>query len=205
MKTLLMLVFAGCLTLAGNASAQYLTGSVNGEVLPFDPYGYATSSSMGLFPTNIVDSAAGSFAGIAKNSVVMNFYYGTVSGLSTAPTTVNINNFLLFSQDDMFGGYQASGTTPMNRFEFNLATLTENSYDSSTGAALFTGTGTIVDITGAYQNTPADLTVTFSGGPNNPYSGYTFTVDAVPEPATISLAAAGLLGLLALRRRQSSD
>jgi hypothetical protein len=176
---------------------------LTGESVPLDPYGTATASSISLFSSNIVLSATGSFAGVVPvDGVVMSLGTGgagpTIGGLSTTPTTVSLNNFFVFSQQDTFGGYQASGTSPVNRFEFNLETLTEDSYDSGTGQALFTGTGTIIDITGGYQETAADLTVTFSG-PGSP-SPYTFSVEAVPEPATMSLAAAGLLGLLAWRR-----
>ncbi|HEX3625515.1 MAG TPA: PEP-CTERM sorting domain-containing protein [Verrucomicrobiae bacterium] len=207
MKMLLTLVFIGCIAFVGAANAQYLTGTVTGESLPLDPYGEATASSMGLFPTNIAQSATGSFAGVVQNNSIVSVTYPDssfgpgIQGLSTTPTTVSINNYMFFSQQDTFGGYGASGTTPRNRFEFNLETLTENSYDSITGAALFTGTGTLIDITGAFQDTPADLTVTFSGGSNNPYSAYTFSLEAVPEPGTINLVVAGLLGSLALSRR----
>lgn len=202
MKTLLRLVFFGSLVLAGNVGAQYLSGSITGEVYPPDTFGAATSSSMTLFYTNIVQSATGDFAGIVPNNslVSINPFYTQIDGLSTTPTMVSINNYLLFSQRDSFIGYQASGTTPSNRFEFNLETLAEDSYNSTTGQALFTGTGTIVDTIGAaaYQDTPADFTVTFTSA-----RAYTFTVDAVPEPGIMSFAAIGLLSVSALRRRRA--
>lgn len=198
MKKALALVFIGSLALAGGARAQYLTGTLTG--FPFDAFGNATASSMTLFYTNIVQSASGSFAGIVPNDSEVTTYGREIDGLSTTPTTISIDNFFLFSLQDRFGGYEAPGTTPLNRFEFNLVTLTEDSYNSGTGQALFTGTGTIIDTTGAYQNTPGDLTVTFTGP-----EAYTFSLEAVPEPAAMSLVATGLLGLLAmLRRREGS-
>jgi hypothetical protein len=171
---------------------------LTGEQFPGDPpFGSATASSMRLFYTNIVQSASGSFAGIVSDNGVVMTYGSQISGLSTTQTTVSINDFFRFSQKDSFGGFQAPGTSPINRFEFNLETLTDDSYNSGTGQALFTGTGTIIDTTGAFENTPGDLTVTFSGP-----AAYTFSLEAVPEPTTMSLAAASLLGLLALRRRR---
>jgi PEP-CTERM motif len=186
MKKMLALLFIGCLALAGGARAQYLTGNLTGEAMPGRGVGNATASSMQLSWSNMVDSASGSFAGIvAVNSQVATSGF-EIDGLSTTPTTVSISPFFTF-----FNAF-----APV-RFRFDLTTLTEDSYDSGTGQALFTGTGTIIDNTGAYQNTPSDLTVTFSSP-----SAYTFSLEAVPEPATMSLAAAGLLGLLALRRRR---
>ncbi|HEX3625516.1 MAG TPA: hypothetical protein VH280_08825 [Verrucomicrobiae bacterium] len=199
MKMLLALVFIGSLALASNANAQYLTGTLSGEALPPYSYGYLTSSSIEESDSNIVQSATGNFAGIVPiNSISQAFV--TISGLSTTPIPV-LNTILIFSEPDEYPGYQASGTTPSDRFIFKLQTLAEDSYDSGTGAALFTGTGTIVDLTGAYQDTSADLTVTFSGGPNKPYSAYTFEVETVPEPGAMSFAAASLLCLLVMRRR----
>ncbi len=195
---MLALILIGCLALAGGAKAQYLTGTLTGEQFPGGPpFGSTTASSMRLFYTNIVQSASGTFAGIVPDNSVVTTYGSQISGLSTTPTTASINNFFRFSQQDAFGGFQAPGTTPINRFEFSLETLMEDSYNSGTGQALFTGTGTITDTTGAYEDTMADLTVTFSDA-----TAYTFSLEAVPEPATMTLAAAGLLGLMVLRRRR---
>jgi hypothetical protein len=106
----------------------------------------------------------------------------------------SINNYLIFSSSLPFTN---DGTTPVNRFDFDLQTITEDSFNSGTGAALFSGTGTIVDTTGAFQNTPGQLTVSFSA-PDT----YSLTLQAVPEPATVGLAATALLGMWITRRRK---
>jgi hypothetical protein len=90
-----------------------------------------------------------------------------------------------------------SGTSPLDRFDFDLATMAEDSYNSTTGAATFTGTGTLVDNAGTFTSSPADITINFSNAHT-----YTFTIATVPEPGTITLAVTGLLGALVLRRRK---
>lgn len=105
-----------------------------------------------------------------------------------------ITGFFTFSAPDTLVN---SGTTPVDRFVFNLATITEAAYNSSQNAD-FSGTGTLVDTQGIYANTPAEFNLSFSGP-----STYSFTLQAVPEPATISLVATGLLATLAFRRRKT--
>jgi PEP-CTERM motif len=197
MKKQLMWTMVGCLALAFGAKAQYLTGTVTGEEIPVRSAGVATASSMKLFETNVLQSVTGGFAGIVPDNGILTADPIEISGLSTTPLAVSINNYFEFSGQDIFPGYQAPGSNPSNRFAFNLASLEEVSYDSGTGQALFTGTGTIIDSLDDFQDTSADLTVNFSGP-----GTYTFSLEAVPEPATISMAGAGLLGLLALRRRR---
>jgi hypothetical protein len=199
MKKLLFIAIFGCLALTWETKAQFLTGSVFAGSTSLDLVGQATASSMRLAPTNFNLSATGSFSGIiASNSLLQSLHFQTITGLSTTPISVSINNYIIFSAADNFFGHSAPGTTPPNRFDFNLSTLSEDSFNSGTGAATFSGTGTIVDVTGAFQSTPANLSVNFSSA-----NTYTLTVEAVPEPGTMSLAAAGLLGIWASRQRKS--
>ncbi len=186
---------------AGLASAQQMTGSVTAEQISstFGGFSEATSSSMQIWWTNVVQTASGSFSGIVLQNSLMNASGEQITGLSSTPISTPVNLFLQFSvANDFTYGSTTPGTTPSNRFDFNLLTLAETSYDSDTGAATFIGTGTIVDITGALQSTPGELTVDFSSA-----NDYTLTLEAVPEPATIGLVSAGFLGLLVLRHRKA--
>lgn len=169
----------------GRVNAQYLTGTVTGEESVTGPFGSATASSMRLTETNMVQSATGSFSGIVPLNTIVYSSQVNFSGLSTTPKAFS-NNLLEFG----------TGSFP-GRFTFTLDTLAEDSYDSTTGAATFTGTGTIADGTGEYQDTSADLTVDFTS-----QQEYSFTLEAVPEPATASLGVAGLFGLWAWRTRR---
>jgi hypothetical protein len=174
------------------ASAQSFTGSVGVQEDSSQTGAYTSSS---LLIDNLNFTQPGSASGTFLSAVPMGTeVFGTnmvVSGLSTSPETVNINNFVVIGGAGHFG---STGTTPNDRFQFELQTLTEN--DSSIG--YFTGTGILTDITGNYASTPATLLLSFSGNSN-----YSFTLQAVPEPATLSLAAVGFLGALVLRRRKN--
>lgn len=191
MKKLLLLLSAGILIFTSTARAQYLTGSIGAEEYAAN-YGLATASSFSLIMSNIVESTTGSFAGTVPVGSII-FASGGASGLSGSPTTVSIDNFLRISYP-----YGVAGTTPDNRFDFDLSAVTENSYNSSTGAAMFTGTGTLVDTTGGFQTTPGEVLIDFSNA-----NTYTLTVEAVPEPATLSLAVLGLVGAVAFHRRKT--
>jgi hypothetical protein len=148
---------------------------------------------------NLITTAeSGDFAAQVPSLSDLTAYSTTVTGLSTSPLADSIPNFFVFSQPDAIFG--SSGTTPNNRFDFNLATITETSF-TSTSVASFTGTGTLVDTapSGAFDNTPAQFTLSFSG-PSN-YS-FTFAATSVPEPTTLGLIATGLMGALSFRRRR---
>lgn len=191
MKKLQLLLAGIILAFTCATKAQVLTGSISA----WCDGSQANSSPMSLFATNFITAATGDFAGIVPNNSLLTPYVGTISGLSTTPLAVSINNYFVFSSTGVEGLVQ--GTTPINRFEFNLATITEESYNPTTGAATFTGTGTLVDSTGAFSSSPANFTVDFTTA-----NFYTLSLETVPEPATLSLAAAGLLGALVLRRRK---
>jgi len=191
---LFLLVSTAILAFTGAAKAQILTGSINASVYPGDQ-GEATASSLTLFQTNVISATTGDFIGSVPTGGYLTAYYpSTIDGLSTSPLDVSINNYFIFSVLTPFGS--AGGTTPSNRFEFNLQTITETSY-SGDGIGDFSGTGTLVDITGAYSSSAADFTLDFTSP-----GIYSFTLTTVPEPTTISLVATGLLGVLALRRRK---
>jgi hypothetical protein len=193
-KKLLFLLSAVVFAFTCTVQAQNLNGSLTATTFPGD-IGFATDSSLSMFNTNIIQTATGNFNGTVPISSLLTATTATIEGLSTTPLTDPINNFFVFSSSAPHG---PNGTTPQNRFEFNLQTITEDSFVGGVGE--FSGTGTIVDITGAFANTSADFTLDFNGpSPNS----YTITLATVPEPATVSLVALGLAGTVALRRRRA--
>jgi hypothetical protein len=145
------------------------------------------SSGMGTFATPTVPNGTEAYV---NTSTLDN----TINGLSSTPETLNISDFVII------GGlgpaaFGSPGTSPNNRFDFELQTLSED-YVSST-VAYFTGTGILTDTQNDYSPTSAEFLLSFSGVNN-----YSFTLQAVPEPATLSLTAVGLLGALVFRRRK---
>jgi hypothetical protein len=186
-----------CLAFAHAATAAPITGSMGVVVNPFAASSASfTSSSLTLNAQNLITTAeSGDFATQIPAHSDLTASTTTITGLSTSPLADSIPNYFVFSTPDAI--LATSGTTPNNRFDFNLATITETSFGS--GAASFYGTGTLVDTTGAFDNTPATFTLSFSGSSN--YS-FTFAATAVPEPATLGLIGTGLLGALSRRRRR---
>lgn len=181
------------LSTARLASGQNFTGSV-GIQEDATQTGSYTASSLMLDASNYTEpfSASGTFASTVPNGTEVFAYSSDITGLSTTLQSESIADFLVIggAGPSLFG---SPGTTPVDRFDFNLQSLQENSDGD------FTGYGTLVDnaTTGAYANTEAEVLLSFSG-PNN----YSFTLQAVPEPASITLLFAGL-GMLPFIRRKS--
>ena len=184
------------LAFVGVATAQDPPEMGTGSFGVSDFYGggSASATTLTLFNKALITTAVqGSFVGLGLPLSDLTAYSGTISGIGSTPTTENINNYLVFATpDSTFGG---SGTTPNNRFEFNLATLQYLGDGGNTYA--FAGQGTLVDTLGSYANTPASMTVSFSGP-----GTYSFTFAVVPEPSTFLLAGFRLAGLLLIRRRR---
>jgi hypothetical protein len=135
-------------------------------------------------------SESGTFSGTVPDGTEVTAYSSNISGLSSTLQPVVISDFLQIGSAGpaIFG---SAGTTPNNRFDFNLQTLEE------TASGTFVGFGMLVDTTGTYSTTAAEFQLSFSA-PSN----YSFSVEAVPEPATLTLALAGLGGLVFLRRKR---
>jgi len=180
------------------ANAQNLTGilDVNDQA---PETGFFTSSSLSLDVANVVSpfpgGETGSFLSLVPAGSEVTGDSAVISGLSATTVTENISDFLVFASQGPF--ISGTGTTPSDRFSFDLTSLSET-YNASTGLANFVGVGTIVDDQGVYANTAADLFLGFSG-PNT----YSFTLQAVPEPGTLTLLVAGL-GMIPLLRRKKS-
>ena len=192
MKTSFLAVAIASLAVGVSANAApALTGSLG--VADFPGGGSYTSSSLTLTsPTLITTSESGILGSLVPAHSDLSSYTGTLSGLSATPTVENISSYFLFSTPDATFG--TSGTTPNNRFDFNLYNLSEPS------DGVYFGTGTLVDTTGAYASSPADFTLSFSG-----QGSYSFTLATIPEPTQYGMLAA-ILALspvvFGLRRRR---
>jgi len=187
-KKLQLLAALASLAFVTAANAQIFTGSMGVVVDPFvTPTSAYTASSLTLNGLNLITtSETGTFAALVPAHSDLTAYTTTITGLSASPLADSIPNFFVFSTPDAF--FATSGTTPNNRFGFNLVTIAE------TSAGVFSGTGTLVDTTAAYANTPATFTLSFSGAQN-----YSFTLAAVPEPTTTMIVGACLLLPFTLR------
>jgi len=190
-KAAIVSVFTA-LGLAGAA----LGAQVNGD-LSVSPYGggSSTSSSLTLYGQNIIFVATGDFGTLGAADSDLTASTVTVSGLSTTPTAEAIPDYFVFASPDAFFG--GSGTTPSNRFDFELTSLTETSFNGALGAS-YSGAGIVTDTASVYDPTPATFTIGFSS-PSN----YSFTFGTVaPEPTSLGLAAISL-GALTTRRRRA--
>src|ERR1700722_5936094 len=115
-KKLLFLLSAVVFAFTCTVQAQNLNGSLTATTFPGD-IGFATDSSLSMFNTNIIQTATGNFNGTVPISSLLTATTATIEGLSTTPLTDPINNFFVFSSSAPHG---PNGTTPQNRFEFNL-------------------------------------------------------------------------------------
>lgn len=178
-----------------------ITGSANAATQFDGGFGSATgggsftSSSLTLSAENPVDVVSGDFVGILPQFSAITTYSSEISGLSASPESVVIQDFFQIASPGTFGPFTGAGTTTANRFDFDLATLAEPSYLGS--MADFAGTGTLVDTTGAYADTPAYFNLSFSSQGVYSFSFGTVPVVAAPEPGIYG-SCAGALALLPL-------
>lgn len=181
------------------ANAQSFIGSISIQEDPTQTGAYTASSlSMDISNYTVPFSGTGTFAAPTSGTVPIGteaFVKGTtITGLSANPLTLDISDFVIIGAPGPIA-FGSPGTTPIDRYDFELQTLTEN----NPSIGYFTGMGILTDTAGTYSPTSAELLLTFSGVHN-----YSFTLQVVPEPTTLSLAAVGFLGALALRRRRRS-
>jgi len=192
----------GAIGFAGPAFGAQLNGG-----LAAGPIGSssATASSLTLAGSNLISSATGDFLTLGADDSTLTASTATVSDLSATPTPESIDDYLLIASPGPLPGvppFDGPGTTPSNRFDFELTSLAETAYNSGSGIASFSGAGIITDSVSpdGYDPTPATFTLSFSSlSPSN----YSFTLDTVvPEPTTLGLAAISL-GALMMRRRRA--
>lgn len=184
------LLVPAMLSLAGAAGAQgYMSGSFSVQAASGN-CSY-TASSLTMDPTNFTEPftpAIGTFSTTVPEGTEVYAYSVTISGLSSTSFEAESDpNFLIIGGPGPTG---SPGTSPVDRFVFDLQSLEEPT------PGTFVGYGTLTDVTGYYAVTSAQLTLGFSA-PDN----YSIDVTAVPEPGSIAIALAGLGGLLALRRK----
>lgn len=199
-KKIRFLVAAAGLTLAGAAHAQpYLNGNLGTVEFPSSLSSSYTGSSFTLATDNLITSDDTDLAVVPLHSDAIASLI-TVSGLSTSPTPEDIDQFLLFSSPGV-SPFTGPGTTPVNRFDFILTSITDvNPADGD-----FSGTGIFHDYTGGFSDTAGTVNIDFFSSPN----AYSITLSAlgtpaaVPEPSTLGLLATGLAGAWTLRRRKN--
>jgi hypothetical protein len=189
-------VAMACMALAGSAKADPFTGGFGFLPALVNSDGTASfdSSSLTMNGLDAVSYDNGSFAGELLATLPVSTT--TITGLSAAPTAVNVPDFITFASPSQLGPTYGQGNG--NEYEFNLLTLSET---TPGGFGNFLGTGLLVDNANVLDPTPAIITIGFTGTGNN-YTG-TITPTSVPEPATMGLVAAGLLGALARRHRKA--
>jgi hypothetical protein len=194
-KAAIVSAFAG-LGIAGAALGAPVNGALG--VSPIGG-GSATSSSLTLQGSILITQATGDFLTLGAMDSGLTASTATVSGLSTSPTAESIPDYFVFASPSIFPPpFDGPGTTPSNRFDFELTSLTETGFNAASGVSSFSGAGTITDSAAVYDPTPASFTIGFSS-PSN----YSFTFNTVvPEPTTLGLAAISL-GALMMRRRRA--
>ena len=188
MNKLFLLAAVASLAFGGSAHATLINGSI---AVGADGSGSYSGSTLTLSPTNIVESGAGDLNIDFGSSVAASG--AELSGLSSSATPESVSDYFEFAAP---GILSSAGTTPQNRFLFDLTGVTET--NATYGD--FTGTGVLIDTTGALQATNATFSLAFSGPTNYSFSLGTTGV-AAPEPSTWALALAGMGGLLFFARR----
>jgi len=208
---------------AGNAQASMiLNGDFSGNASSYitsPGYNSPMSSGNPANPTDWIANNKGNNSGV--NGI------NTTTGNPFGPSSQQGNSATMdwaFLQNTTTALYQSFGVTPGQSY---VVSYLDAARGGETGSALrvyVEGGGTFGPVLGSNQTTPGNVSFqkesfTFTADANltdviifqNQVAGATgdtvdFTdasVAAVPEPATLGLAAAGALGLLLLKRRKA--
>jgi hypothetical protein len=183
----LAVVVISSFILAAGARADQISGGL--AATDFGGGGTYGADSFSLSSLNLITSTGGDFISTVPALSDLTANTTSFSGLSSTPQSVSVADYLVFSSPDATFG--SSGTTPTNRFNFTLESLTEVAPNA------FHGAGTLYDSAGVYDATPASFTVGYSGPASYSFS---FSATPVPEPSSVGLVAL-IVGGLALRRR----
>jgi hypothetical protein len=200
-------------TIATHAQQLTLNGSFAMNLIGRqpNPVGYS-SSSLEMGHTNYITSTDGAFTNLINYGDEVLAYTNLLSSISSSsahPTVESITNYLVFSAPFALEG--GTGSTPANRFVFDLSSI----YTSGGTYASFYGSGTVIDKSGTYAPTVAQIILSFSSRAGFSGENYSLSFDATgvaapspnppsptPEPGTIALAGLGAASLGLFRHRK---
>ncbi len=195
-----LLLAGALLVFAGKAEAQSLTGSLSFTSLSTVPNFDGTT--LILPPLNAINAfgLSGNFVGMLPtpfDGLTINQTTVTFGGGVAQLPQGGISDFIVFADTD--DGLK--GTTPSNKFVFNLASLTLSAQIGNTW--VFAGTGTLTDTDSADGfPTPSAATIGFTVSGNS--VGGSLTAMSVPEPSSAWLLVPALPVLLYFVRRRTA-